>query len=179
MIIFLIGPGGVGKTTCGKLLAKKIGYELIDLDKIFQKKLGGIGRYIDQRGYRKYCYQNSKIFYSLLKANEKKSVFVLSSGFLVHKGLERLTTKHRLTINRHGLSVLLLPSRSRQQSTKIIVERQLSRALGLNKRREIRKIEERYDQYLKFGDIRIFSYAKPETIVNRVTKKLYSHPNFK
>lgn len=32
MRIFLIGPGGVGKSTTGNILAELIGYNFIDLD---------------------------------------------------------------------------------------------------------------------------------------------------
>lgn len=39
MKIFLIGPGGVGKTTCGAILANSLGYNFIDLDTEFASEL--------------------------------------------------------------------------------------------------------------------------------------------
>lgn len=40
MIVYLIGLPGVGKTTIGKLLAQKVGYDFLDLDDVIVQKLG-------------------------------------------------------------------------------------------------------------------------------------------
>ena len=66
-IIFIIGPGGVGKTTSGKILAKKLGYDFIDLDNEFMLRVGNIAEYCKNPGYREYCRANSRLAQELIK----------------------------------------------------------------------------------------------------------------
>ena len=40
--IFLIGPGGVGKTTAGAELARQLGCAFVDLDQQFMARVGQI-----------------------------------------------------------------------------------------------------------------------------------------
>lgn len=127
MKIFLIGPGGVGKSTCGAILANMLTYTFVDLDKEFCNRIEIISTYIQNKGYKKYCEENSKLFYDLLEKNKNNTVFALSSGFLVHENMNTLTTKHKKTLQTQGISILLLPSNDREKSTEIVVKRQLSR----------------------------------------------------
>jgi len=172
MNIFIIGPGGVGKTTSGKILANLINYKFIDLDQEFCNQIENIDTYINEKGYENYCYQNSKLFYKILKNYKDNLILILSSGFLVHENLDNLIVKHKQTLEENGLSVLLLPSKSMKVSTDIVVKRQLSRGLGLKKDRERKKFTNRYPKYLKLGDIQIFSHGKPEFIARQIKKKL-------
>ena len=64
MIIFIIGPGGAGKTSAGKILADMLNYNFIDLDDRFMTEVGHIGQYISDFGYEKYCFINSELFYA-------------------------------------------------------------------------------------------------------------------
>ncbi|AHB41396.1 hypothetical protein P148_SR1C00001G0605 [candidate division SR1 bacterium RAAC1_SR1_1] len=171
MNIFIIGPGGVGKSTSGRILADILQYKFIDLDKEFCKEIGDITAYIPAQGYKNYCEENSKLFYRLLEENTEDTIFVLSSGFLVHENLDKLTTKHKRTIKK-GLSILLLPSESKGKSTEIVVERQLSRGFGLNEERERQKFRKRFDIYKKFGNIKIFSTDMPENIAKEMEEKV-------
>ena len=174
MKVFLIGPGGVGKSTSGKILAEKLGYRLIDLDMEFMNQVGHICSFIDSFGYEKYARRNSELFYLLLTNSNNYIVFVLSSGFLVHKGLKDLVSKHARTIKTNGTSILLLPSKNKNDAVEIVVKRQISRGIGLKEEDERRKIKERYAKYLKFGDIKIFSQEKPEAIAEEMVKNLNS-----
>ena len=172
MRIFLIGPGGAGKSTRGKILAERIGYRFIDLDIEFCDKIENIGDYILTKGYKKYCFENSKLFYELLNKNTKDVIFSLSSGFLVHKNLDELTSRHKQTLKNSGTSILFLPSTSLNKSTKIILERQLSRGFGLKENREKIKFIRRFKLYKELGDIKIFSHEKPQVIVEKIVKQL-------
>lgn len=170
-IIFLIGPGGVGKSTTGKILADLIGYTFVDLDQEFCEKYGIIGKFIDDQGYSEYCYENSKLFYDILECIAENSVFALSSGFLVHEGFSFLISDHKRTIRKKGKSILLLPSESMDESCDIVVKRQLNRGFGLDAKKEKEKFIKRFPKYIKLGDIKIFSYETPEKIAEEMKNK--------
>lgn len=176
MKIFLIGPGGVGKTTVGKLLANDLNYQFIDLDEEFCQKIGNIGDYIKNKGYQQYCLQNSKLFYGLLNEINHNAIITLSSGFLIYNGLSK---KHYKTIQQKGISVLLLPSICLSKSADIVIKRQLQRGFGLEADRERIKFIERYHRYKTMGDIKIFSCAGSDKIVNIIKKELYQNKHEK
>jgi len=172
MKIFLIGPGGVGKSTCGEILANLLGYNFIDLDTEFCKRVENVGSYINKFGYEKYCLKNSKLFYEILSQYFENFVFSLSSGFLIHENMDDLIKKHKQTLKDVGISVLLLPSESLDGSTGIVVKRQLSRGFGLKEDREKTKFIQRFPIYKELGDIKIFSHAKPEIIAKQMKKEI-------
>ena len=171
-IIFIIGPGGVGKTTCGKILAKNIGYNFIDLDTEFCKKIKNITKYIEYKGYKFYCYKNSILFENILTRINEDTVFVLSSGFLVHEGIDDLVKKHLRFIKRFGVSILLLPSVLIEDGIDIIIERQMNRGWKLNRKKEYLKFKDRFVKYKKYGDVKVFSCERPELIANLMQKEL-------
>lgn len=175
MRIFLIGPGGVGKSTCGVILADILSYDFIDLDTEFCNRIENINVYINSEGYKKYCFKNSELFYDLLEKSSENSVFALSSGFLVHENLDKLISKHKQTLKEQGISILLLPSDSLEESLKVVVERQLSRGFNLKEDKEKTKFTRRFPKYKKFGDIKIFSYDIPEIIAKQIEKEIISH----
>jgi len=169
--IFIVGPGGVGKTTCGKVFAEKISYAFIDLDSEFMRRVGHIGDHIEKKGYRSYCRKNSELFYELVSEQSKDTVFALSSGFLVHGEVDPDLKKHTASICDLGWSILLLPSESLEKAQEIIVARQLSRGLNLKEDRERQKIRDRFACYLQFGDIKIFSSDSPESIAEAMKQE--------
>ncbi len=170
--IFIVGPGGVGKTTSGRLLAVALGVPFVDLDSEFMARVAPIGPYIQEHGYEKYCYTNSDLFSKLLKESSEPGLFVLSSGFLVHEGLDDLTEKHRNLLKSEGVSITLLPSESLEESTEIVVQRQLARGFELKEEKERKKFSERYQRYRQEGDVRIFSLASPQEIAEEMKSKL-------
>lgn len=171
-ILFIIGPGGVGKTTSGKLLAKIIGYNFIDLDEEFCKKIENISQYLKKHSYREYAQTNSTLFFKILHCLKQHSVFVLSSGFLVHEGMNDLISEHKKVLKDNGISILLLPTKDVLLGAEVIVRRQLKRGYGLNKKREMKKYIKRFGEYSGLGDIQIFSYSSPEIIAKKIFFKL-------
>ena len=172
MRVFIIGPGGVGKTTAGKILAKKLNYDFVDLDTEFCEQIETIGTFIKNYGYPKYCHRNSKLFFKLLEENVKDVIIPTSSGFLIHENQNDLVSKHNNAVRENGTSILLLPSKSLDISEKIIVERQLKRGFGLKRKREVEKIRSRFPKYKMLGDIKIFSHSPPETIATLMHQSL-------
>lgn len=175
MNIFIIGPGGVGKSTAGKILAEKLGVAYIDVDREFERKFQNIQKYIKMHGYKKYCYQDSKLFYELLHTARNTVIFVLPSGFLVHEGYDTLTAKHKAALKHNGISVLLLPSKSLEESTKIVVQRELTRRPYLHADFERKKFISRYGKYKELGNIQIFSHDTPEKIAEEMRKKISAY----
>lgn len=166
---------GVGKSTCGAILADLLDLTFIDLDEEFCKRVENVGSYIKSFGYEKYCLENSKVFYDILSQPLENFVFALSSGFLVHENHEELTKKHKKTIKELGISLLLLPSESIQEATEIVVKRQLSRGLGLQEDKEKTKFMQRFPIYKELGDIKIFSHTKPEIIAEQMKKEIVQY----
>ena len=163
--VFIIGPGGVGKTTCGKIFADKISIDFIDLDSEFMTRIGHIGDHIEEKGYLSYCRENSKLFYGLLRKQNNNTVYALSSGFLVYGDVDSDLEKHADSIRELGVSILLLPSESQRKTEEIVVARQLSREyLNCREDRERQKIKNSFCRYIEHGDIKIFSSDSPESI---------------
>lgn len=75
--IFLIGYMGSGKTTLGKRLAARLGYEFIDLDHIFEEKYGmTIAQYFSLHGEDNFRLKESE----LLKETNYPPKTVISTG---------------------------------------------------------------------------------------------------
>ena len=161
--VFLIGHGGVGKSTCGPLFAASVGYAFVDLDTEFMRRIGNITAHIEEQGYVEYCRANSRLFYALLEEQQTDTVYALSSGFLVHGEVDPDLAKHQEAI-KLGVSILLLPAADLAAAEPIIVARQLARNLYTSEASQRRTIRERHPRYLAFGDIQIFSAAPPATI---------------
>jgi len=169
-IIFFIGPGGVGKTTCGRLLADRLNYQLLDLDDEFINQVGNIEGIIKNEGYQRYYESNSALFFQILGKIREDTIFILSSGFLIYN--RTLTNRHLKAIKSNGASILLLPSRSLEKSVQIILKRQLGRGLGLVKEKEEEKFRKRFEIYRRYGDIQIYSASRPTVIVKRLISSL-------
>src|SRR3990167_7159546 len=110
MHIFLVGPGSVGKSTVGPLLAERLGYICCDLDHEFCVQVGLIGDYIKEHGYRAYCEANAALCQRLVEQAVSPTVFVTSSGFLVHEELPEIVERNKRLIAEYGIAVLLLPA---------------------------------------------------------------------
>ena len=99
-------------------------------------EMGDIGAYIDESGYDRYVEANSALAHRLVRATTEKSVFVLSSGFLVTDVRPDIVERNRQLVSSAGCTVLILPSQDIEEACQVTVERQLRRGLGLNLERE-------------------------------------------
>jgi shikimate kinase len=169
--IFFIGPASVGKSTVGALLAKEIGFDFIDIDLEFCSRIALIPDYIKEFGYVGYCEINSKLTDQLIAEHPTKTVFATPSGYLVHKDSPHLIKKHLKVIS-CGTSVLLLPDEDPLRGIDVIVSRQLRRWSDTIADKERERFLERFEKYKFCGDIKIFSFEPPETIVDAIVQSL-------
>ena len=173
--LFIIGPAGVGKSSCGAILASKLGFAFCDLDLEFKQRYGDIEHYVKTNGYPTYCHKNTALFFALVEEQIQDTVFSISSGFLMYEYVDPSFSKNAAALRDLGVSILLLPSRSLDESRDIVINRILARRPWLNREREIQKFLERYNQYIKYGDIQIFSAESPEAVVDRMEKEYRHH----
>jgi shikimate kinase len=172
-LIFIVGPGGAGKSTTGKLLSERLNYQFVDVDLVFCERIRQIPDHVREFGYKSYCETNSALVDQLLGEYRTQTVMSMPSGFLVHEDSPELVAKHLAVLSQNGLSVLLLPSKNLAETTEIIVERQLSRGFSdMTEAREKEVILRRFPRYLQHGDVQIFSHQAPAEIVELMIQAL-------
>jgi shikimate kinase len=169
--LFIIGPGGVGKTTVGPLVARRLDRPFVDLDQVFHTTIGNIGAFIPRQGYRRYVEENAALFERLIAERTPPFVMALSSGFLASDGAD-IATRNRGRVAALGLRVLLLPHEEIDTATKIVVARQLGRGFGLKEENERDKFRKRFAEYQRLADVTVFSAAAPEEIAATICARL-------
>jgi shikimate kinase len=169
--VFLIGPAGVGKSTCGALLAPRLGFGFVDLDSKFNARIGDIGEFIAREGYLAYCRRNVALFEALLAEEDSDAVYALSSSFLLYEDLDPSYTRLAGDLRRLGVSILLLPAGSVDEAEEITVRRLLARRPGLDEDHERAKFRTRFHKYIGHGDIQIICNAPPTVTVERARQE--------
>ncbi|MEX0918159.1 MAG: shikimate kinase [Candidatus Paceibacterota bacterium] len=169
--IFFVGPASVGKSTTGKLLAKRLNFKFVDVDKEFCKRIALIPDFVKLHGYTEYCETNSILVDELLNEHPTSTIFATPSGFLVHEQSPHLVKKHLELISRF-ISVLLLPGKDPQEYVDLIVQRQLNRWTDCDEENERNRFLSRFEKYKRYGDIKVYSVEKSEVIVSKIIKQL-------
>ncbi|HEV2451690.1 MAG TPA: shikimate kinase [Streptosporangiaceae bacterium] len=167
-LLFIIGPAGVGKTTSGELLAQDLGFRFVDLDAEFNQQVGPIQSWIDEFGYPAYCKRNTELFYDLVVNVTHRTVYAISSGFLLYDEIDTCFGNNADVLTSLGISIVLLPSESLSDSTDIVVSRLLQRRPWLNRQKETQKFQRRFSRYYPQGDIKIFSAEAPQVVAQRM-----------
>jgi shikimate kinase len=151
-LLFIVGPGGVGKSTLGRLLAPALGQVLVDLDDMFCDRIGPIHGYVRDVGAEAYREANSGLAAAIVAALAEPAIVVASSGFLAPDNAPSvLRANHDLIAS--GYSLSLLPALDEAEAMRIVVGRQLGRGFGLNRESEERKFRERMPHYREAGDM--------------------------
>ncbi|SFS04325.1 shikimate kinase [Granulicella pectinivorans] len=170
--LFLIGPGGVGKTSAGRLLAPMLSRRFVDLDEEFCAHVGPLRPFLDAFGYAAYVRRNGLLFHELLEGTPEPVVLALSSGFLETDVEPETIASNRALVKSAGTSILLMPSRSQEESSRIVVERQMERGLNLERVSQARIFAERFAAYMTMGDIQLFSVGSPLEIAMQIKQEL-------
>lgn len=151
-IILLVGMMGVGKTSVGRIVAKKLGLPFIDSDREIEKITGfSISDLFSRYGEEEFRLGEEKIMERLLNGKP----CVLSSG-----GGAFLSDKTRAVAQQHAISVWL------KAETTLISKRTQGRThrpfvpAADNLKTVERLINERYPTYA-LADIMVESYNEP------------------
>lgn len=175
--LFLVGPASVGKSTVGRALATRLCVGFIDVDLEFNSRIENITAHIASKGYESYARKNSELVERLIKEASEPIVFSLPAGFLVHESVPELVAKHIELLHRHGITILLLPSKDPEDTVDIVVARQLARWGVVPGESERDRFIRRFNLYIQHGDIQIFSTEAPEAIAKKIETELkLRHP---
>lgn len=112
--LILIGPMGVGKTTLGKKLAKKLGYRFCDTDKLIEQENGPIAAIFASSGESKFRGLEHEALSTAVQNYEviatgggvvtnPDNVDILRSGFVVYLSTTGKHMKARLIAGKRPL----------------------------------------------------------------------------
>lgn len=170
--LHLVGPGGAGKTSVGPVLARRLGWQFVDLDECFMSCVGSIDACIEAFGYLGYARRNLAVFREVRRTLTVPTVIALSSGFLTYpENIDPQYPALRRAIESDPLTALLLPAFDLEQCVEVIVQRQLSRPyLRGDKTSEERRIRERFPKFIALPCARFLSNATPEQTASRIER---------
>lgn len=173
-VAHLIGPGGAGKTTAGPLLADRLGWHFMDLDRAFIAREGDIATYMAGHGYAGYAQRNVAVYREEIAALAAPTVVALSSGFMTYPAaMGPQYTGLREAIAHDALTALLLPSFDLEACVEVIVRRQLARPyLPGNRASEEARIRERFPQFMALRCTRFDSSGTPAQLAMQIERFL-------
>ena len=92
----LTGMMGVGKSTIGKLLAKKLQYDFLDIDKLIEQKEGSsINLIFKNKGEEFFRKEEERVTLNILK--KKKGIIALGGGGFLNKNIRDEVLKNHLS----------------------------------------------------------------------------------
>jgi len=147
-MIHVIGPGGAGKTTVGRALAKRLSIAFVDLDEQFIARAGDISAYLTAHAYEVYAATNVRVYLDTLASLRQEVVIALSSGFMTYRDDAHAAyrTLHR-EIADSPSTVVLLPSFDYKACIAETVRRQLGRSFSRSAEQEDQVIRARFAAY--------------------------------
>lgn len=171
MKIFLIGPMGAGKSTTGKNLSERLGYDFFDTDKLIEdeegKKIKEIFRVNGESFFRN---KESEV---LKKTKDLKNAVISTGGGIVEK-------KENLVFLENEKKVIFLNSS---------VERQFERTKNSSKRPLLEKgdsfkilknlYEKRIDLYESVSDLKIYMDNLDREVILSKIENFLKHDNIK
>ena len=153
---------GVGKTTIGRRLAKKLSYKFIDVDKLIENKEGSSINQIFKDKSENY-FRQLEIKMSLQELKKSRSVISLGGGAFLNNSIRR-TVKNLSTSFWLDVDVDLLINRLKKANKRPLL-------FNKNLKETINKIYlERKNIYNKADFKIICKSMKPDAIVEKILK---------
>ena len=171
IVLFLIGPGGAGKSTLGNALSTHLGWSLIDLDLVFCEQIDIISPFIARHGYECYREENLQLAERLVASTSGSAIFVTSSGFLA-ADQQSSDYQNAKAVIATGYAVTVLPSLDVEQATQIVVARQLSRGFDFTRATEEPKFRTRFAIYKDEGDAQLIGVAPAPEMAATLVREL-------
>ncbi len=95
--IILVGPMGAGKSTIGRLIAVKLGYDFLDTDHVIEEKTGAdIAWIFDVEGEAGFRDRETQVLKELSAL--RSTVIATGGGIVVREDNRRLLAKHSAVI---------------------------------------------------------------------------------
>jgi shikimate kinase len=160
--IVLIGPMGVGKTTIGKKLAKRLGKLFLDTDEIITKQHGLISEIFANQGEVAFRHIETKV---LIDALQQEAVVATGGGAVLGEENQKALKKHL---------VIFLATNGRHIGSRLVGG---NRPLLSNGYEDWLKIyETRKPLYEKLANISIDTSGKPlKSILDEIEQRLAIH----
>ena len=172
-MIQLVGPGGVGKTTIGSVLARTLDLRFVDLDAEFIARYGDISVYLDGHGYEAYAEQNVGLYVDLIHRPNRPDIVALSSGFMTYPdAIQHGYPALRRRIASSPLTFVLLPSLDVEVCVAETVRRQLARPFARSAEREEQVIRARFAFYAALPVRKVETMQPMDTIVTELVTAL-------
>lgn len=167
MNIILIGMRGSGKTTVGKLLAKKLNINFIETDELVVTDFGiSISEIVDKFGWSKFRESESKIMIDL--ALTRTNDVIATGGGVVEneQNMDKLKNNNNIIIWLKCSIDTIINRIGNDNSRPLITN-------GGNFTDDLRKVYKvRESLYEKYADITVSSEDKPELIVAEIVSIL-------
>ncbi|MTC76619.1 shikimate kinase AroL [Providencia sp. wls1919] len=135
-MFYIIGPRGSGKTTIGKKLAEKTGYQFIDTDKLILEHAGmSISDIVQQQGWDYFRQLESQILASI----EPQKAIVSTGGGII------LASENQQVMRDNG-TVIYLRSTPETLAQRLAAEPQAEQRPSLTGKSLLEEIEEVMEQ---------------------------------
>ncbi len=128
--IILIGPSFSGKSASGRIAAKKIGIEFIDVDDYLVEKKGKkVKEIIKKQGWEQFRRLEQKALFEILKKYEDKDIILGTGGGLLAHSFKDIKDTSIPRVHDFGKIILLLPSEDSEKNSKILHDRMIKETI--------------------------------------------------
>lgn len=156
--IVLIGMPGSGKTTIGKILSKKLGLKLVDLDKYIEES--------SRKKISKIFIEGEEIFRSLESSAVNK--FSKEEGLIISTGGGTIKNYSNIKALKENGIIIFIDRPIEEIAANVKLEKRPLIKDGINRLYAL--YEERYELYKSYCDVQVSNDGSLEDVVIRIIK---------